>query len=81
MAARLRRDVGSEPRHQIEHAYRLTLGRNPTTAEQEISLAFLDRHRKRLRGLSGESESADARVALARFCRLLMNLNEFVYID
>ncbi len=81
MAARLRRDVGSEPRHQIEYAYRLTLGRNPTTAEQEISLAFLERQRKRLRGLSGESESADARVALARFCRLLMNLNEFVYID
>ena len=81
MAARLRRDVGFEPRRQIEHAYRLTLGRNPTTAEEEISLAFLDRQRKRLRGLSGETESADARVALARFCRLLMNLNEFVYID
>ncbi|MEE3372981.1 MAG: PSD1 and planctomycete cytochrome C domain-containing protein [Planctomycetota bacterium] len=81
MAGRLRRDAGADRRHQIEHAYRLTLGRNPTAAEQEISQAFLDRQRQGFRSLSGESELTAGKVALARFCRLLMNLNEFVYID
>ena len=81
MSERLRRDAGSDPGRQIEHAYRLALGRNPSTAEQKISQAFLDRQRQRLLGLSGESEVTAGKVALARFCRLLMNLNEFVYID
>ena len=81
MAERLGRDAGADRRQQIEHAYRLTLGRNPTAAEQEISQAFLDRQREGFHRSSGESELTAGKVALARFCRLLMNLNEFVYID
>ena len=81
MAERLVRDVGAETSRQIEHAYLLALGRKPSQEEQEIGQAFVDRQRQGLLRLSEESESTAAKKALARLCRLLMNLNEFVYVD
>jgi len=62
MSERLERDVKS-PEERIDLAYRLTLGRSPTSAERERAAAFL----------------RDS--PLSEFCRALVNLNEFVYLD
>jgi mono/diheme cytochrome c family protein len=62
-AERLEREAGSDPRAQIERAFRLALGRSPDDEELRGSLAFLR---------SGGD-------ALAAFCHVLFNLNEFVY--
>ncbi len=40
-AERLRKEVGDEPRRQVERAYQLALGRTPTPAELQLSLRFL----------------------------------------
>ena len=61
-AARLSR-ISSNPAAQIEAAYRLALGRPPTTAEGERLLSYAQQH------------------GLANACRVLVNSNEFVFVD
>jgi hypothetical protein len=93
LACRLWRESGSEAAAQIDHAYRLALGRPPRQAEVTMALAFLDeqadllRHRLRARrtvvipeGLPSGAEPARA-AALADFCLALLNRNAFVHID
>jgi hypothetical protein len=71
LAARLVREAGDEPARQIELAYRLTLCRPPTQSESATMQRFL-------------SEAAgldDRRLALEQLCRVVLNLNEFVYAN
>jgi hypothetical protein len=66
LAARVVRESGSDPSSQIDRAFRLALGRSPTQGEQHQAAAFL---------------TAQGENSLTSFCRALLNLNEFVYID
>ncbi len=66
LAARVVRETGEDSAKQIERAVWLTLGRAPTTTERQQAGAFLAKHE-------------DA--ALPEFCRALLNVNEFVYVD
>ncbi len=43
LAARLVRDVGSDPRNQVDWAYRLAFGRRPQPAEQREAIAVVER--------------------------------------
>jgi mono/diheme cytochrome c family protein len=63
LAARLRREAGSDPVAQIELAYRLALARAPTATERDNLQTFLKDN------------------TLEQMCRVLFNLNEFVYPD
>ena len=65
-AERVRREAGEDPTKQIERATWLALARAPTANERQQAAAFLAKH-----GASG----------LPEFCRALMNVNEFVYVD
>jgi len=72
---------------KIHKAYRLALGRAPTQTESETLAAFVDNTIKR--ALAKMPKAADAnerlhkarRKALIQMCRILFNLNEFVYTD
>ena len=66
-AARLEREAGSEPRKQIELAFRLALCRPPTKVEMATLMEFC-RERPGQEGLE-------------QVCRVILNLNEFVYSD
>jgi hypothetical protein len=70
-ADRIQREAGPELSEQVDHAFKLALARSPTKVEQEVSLSFLDRQRERDSHLQ----------PLAALCKLLLNLNEFVYVD
>ena len=76
--------VGDDPAQQIERAYRLTICRSPTEAELATMRQFLT--------TEAETQSADAarrneplspndarRRALEQLCRVILNLNEFLY--
>ncbi|HLW66844.1 MAG TPA: DUF1549 and DUF1553 domain-containing protein [Gemmataceae bacterium] len=63
-AERLKRECGEDPAKQIERAFRLALGRTPTTKESEIAKAYLQRSQ-----------------SLPALCKMILNLNEFVYVD
>jgi hypothetical protein len=76
-ADRLLRETGPGPERNIERAFRLALGRKPTEHERSIAVAFLERERAALRAVGKD----DYRLALANLCKLVLNLNEFVYVD
>ncbi len=64
-AARVAKEAGTDPAHQIDRAYQLALCRPPTERERALSVAYLLK-----RGTGG----------LRDFCQALFNLNEFVYV-
>jgi hypothetical protein len=68
LAARLEREAGPEPRRQIELAYRLAFARRPGADEITSMLRFLN-------DLGGGPD------AMQQLCRVLLNMNEFVYTD
>jgi hypothetical protein len=68
-AQRLMREAGDDPARQIDLAWRLALARSPTEREASAMLAFLER----------ETAETDRQRALVQLCRVILNLNEFVY--
>ncbi len=66
-ASRLVRESGDDPLQQIDQAYRLTLCRSPTPIELATMQQFL----------ATEVETGHA--ALEQLCRVILNLNEFLY--
>jgi hypothetical protein len=71
LAERLMREAGDEPRRQIELLYLLALCRPPTRDEADTMLLFLRQ----------EGATSGARPAFEQLCRVVLNLNEFVYAD
>jgi hypothetical protein len=69
LAERLVREVGMDGDKQIERAYVLALSRPPTATEREAMKVFLRR------------EAENGGDPLAQMCRVIFNLNEFVYPD
>ena len=69
---RLEKEAGPDPARQIDRAYRLALCRPPTERERATLLAYL-----RAQG-QGELGPRGAR---EQMCRVILNLNEFVYPD
>jgi hypothetical protein len=66
-AERVRQEAGSDQARQIRRAFELAFGRDPAESEESDAHTFL----------------RDARTAdpLAALCRILLNANEFVYVD
>ncbi len=78
LARRLRRECGADAERQVEEAYRLLLCRRPTDAEKAALFSFVKQHASRHTDPEGEPARFEA-MKLA--CRVLLNLNEFVYAD
>lgn len=72
-AERLQRECPDDLRAQIKRGRLLTCGRAPNEQEIDEAVAFIDEL-----VASGERSKSDA---LASFCLVLFNLNEFLYID
>ena len=82
-ADRLIREVGPDFEQQIDRAYRLALARLPTAREREMMLDFLRREMEAALWESFEmpERTEVRRDALEQMCRVMFNLNEFVYPD
>lgn len=82
-ARRLQLEAGDDLGQQIELAWRLALCRRPTSEEAAAMRQFLTDEIQQLRAerptAANEAELADA--ARVQLCRVLLNLNEFVYPD
>ncbi len=87
LADRLIREAGSDRAAQIDRAFRLALSRAPSADEARVAEAFLDRQIHEWKDIAATSAQAPSsqdaayRHALAAFCKLVFNLNEFVYVD
>jgi hypothetical protein len=63
---------------QVRRAWQLALGRSPRPAEVEAALAHLDRQRQRF---AEARRDHPEQLALASLCHVLLNTNEFLYVD
>jgi hypothetical protein len=88
VAERVVREAGSDPAKQVRHAWRLALVRPATDAEVADGLRFLDdQAARRIQPVAGtgvvpaEARKEGERMALVDFCHVLLNTNEFVYVD
>lgn len=95
MAERILTEVGTDPVKQIERAFQLAFQRLPSKAEKETSMAFLAEPKAVLkkphnfslrrvglvqnaeRGISG----VDRIRSLSDLCLVLINMNEFVFLE
>jgi hypothetical protein len=85
-ARRLELEVGPDPQNQIERAYLLALCRLPTEKEKVATIQFL---KQEVDNLLKENSGPDRMMvqkkakekALEQMCRVIFNLNEFVYPD
>lgn len=62
-ANRVQSEVGDDPAKQVEQAFRLAFGRQPSTAETTAATKLVQSR------------------GLVQLCRMLLNANEFIYID
>jgi hypothetical protein len=76
-ADRLLREGGSSPHVNVERMYRLALGRPPDAEEARIALTYLERTQAQL----DTAAETRYREALAMLCKVVLNLNEMVYVD
>lgn len=77
-AERLRREVGNDCAAQIRLAFELALCRPPSAEESKLALDFLVRQQRQIESEARAAGEARQR-ALAAFCLVLLNMNEFVY--
>lgn len=85
MAARIEREAGAEPAAQLQRAWRLVFGREPSPAEIETGVAFLTRQSAAVPETTPPDPKAvkpdPARTALANLCQALVSSNGFLYVD
>ena len=85
-AERVRRDAGDDTAAQIERAWWLALSRPPTDSERSLAEKHLQTQRQNMAeraaagGATLSGGKAD-RQALESLCHVLLNLNEFIYVD
>jgi mono/diheme cytochrome c family protein len=82
-AARLQKEAGDDVAKQIELAWRLAFCRMPTPTERSAMTEFLSEEAAHIQQESGDNvAAAECRQrALTQMCRVILNMNEFVYPD
>jgi hypothetical protein len=65
-------DSGLSPDEMVNRAFRLTFSRAPSERERKIALDFLARQER----IAGTKDAA-----VTDLCHMLLNSNEFVYIN
>jgi len=75
-AERVWKIAGPEQQSQVRAAFRLALSREPSTKELNDNVAFLNRQ------MAAQAQSASPSLeALIDLCHIVINLNEFLYIN
>jgi hypothetical protein len=72
----------ADPEAHVHQAWRAVLGRDPRASEAAAAIEHLDRQQAHFARLAAESKASDPRLlALASLCHVLLNSNEFLYVD
>jgi len=92
IAERVEKDAGTNTASEITRAYQLTLIRKPTPGQMALAQAFVEKQTQ-LHLISNGTKTASTTAtdagsvtaaksaALAELCHVLINTNEFVYLD
>jgi hypothetical protein len=79
-AQRLEREAGSDPAAQVSRAFELVFCRPPSDGEIHTCVEFLAVQNRPLDADTKQTDEA-RRKALAAFCLVLLNANEFMYVN
>ncbi len=79
-AARVQKQAGDDRDAQLKAAWSIAYGRDPDPAEVAAARKHLDHQRERFAALPNSGLSPEA-LALASLCHVLLNANEFLYVD
>lgn len=71
-AARVMNDGGMSPQEQVDRAFKLAFQRTPSQEERKIALDFL---------VKQKSITGDDKTAMVDLCHMLLNTNEFLYVN
>lgn len=75
-------DEADEDAQRVEWAFRLALGRDVSAAQVAGGVAFIEQQSRRVRTTRPATSREEAsRIALADLCHVILNSNEFLYID
>jgi cytochrome c553 len=74
-ARRLQREIAGSDDSKVRHAYRLAYARDPSAAELERGVEFLQN------ALAGEGAANTPDRNLVDLCHVLLNSSEFLYVD
>jgi hypothetical protein len=77
-AARVRKAAGDSRESQVETVYRIALSRDPKPREMADNLAFLEERRSHH---ASKPANDPALAALTDLCNVMLNLNEFLYVQ
>ncbi len=84
-AVRVAKEAGDDVTKQIQRAYEIALLRQPTTAQQALAQEFIAKQtRLHLNDAPNKQPKAlkpAQQAALADLCHVLLNTNEFLYLD
>ena len=81
-AQRVEEEAGTEPVARVRLAWRLALGREPSTAELKSGMTFLNAQLKQRSARDADKRKTETQqLALADFCQAIFALNEFIYVD
>lgn len=72
--------AGLDENKRIELAFKIALGRWPTSEETELSRGLLSKQRERLLTQPGTSPEQAGDQAFVHVCHMLLNTNEFLYV-
>jgi hypothetical protein len=72
------REAGSDLSAQIDRAYELAYSRKPDASERDTIQTFFAKQKDIVLRRGESTERANA-AALADFCHMLLNSNEFIY--
>jgi hypothetical protein len=72
--------AGPDAESRVKLAYRIALGRQPSTKEMSWSMDSLHQLTDRFRGAQTPPGEANLK-ALAAVCHTLLNTNEFLYVE
>jgi hypothetical protein len=87
-AGRVLKQAGTDPKAQVETAYRLAYGRRPDGFEKDSVMTFLEKQKSLISAKQGkmalpvampEGYDANQAAALVDLCQMLINSNEFVF--
>jgi hypothetical protein len=79
LADRVAETIRTDRQGQVTLAWHLAFGRPPAPAEREAALAHLEKQTRHFARQPGKRDPG--RMALASLCHVLLNANEFLYVD
>ena len=81
LADRVLRQAPKDQEDQVEQVWRLALARTPTRFEQRQAIQHLGQQRSHFEQQPGAGSQDSSRLALESLCHVILNTNEFIFID